>query len=190
MHDEELQIRSYRVVFDLERRIHKVDRFRIPLPYGLPVRSIAYALVALAVILIAQRLPGPRELVGALPVPARYVLVPGAVSWVLTQTRVDGRPAHAALATIARFVICPRRIAGGRSARQGTVRLHDMTLVSDERSVRYRRARIDGPAVVLLRNAFGSRQRGRTLVVENAGDRAQMSGTRVRLQRGQRLVIR
>lgn len=190
MHDEELQIRSYRVVFDLERRIHKVDRFRIPLPYGLPVRSIAYALVTLAVILIAQRLPGPHELVGALPVPARYVLVPCAVSWVLTQTRIDGRPSHAALVTVARFVISPRRIAGDRPARLGSVRLHDMTLVSDERSVRYRHARVNGPAVVLLRNAFGSRQRGRTLVIEDGGGRALMSGTRVRLARGQRLVIR
>ena len=30
----------------LERRIHKVDRIRLPLPYGLPLRSIAYALLA------------------------------------------------------------------------------------------------------------------------------------------------
>jgi len=35
-----LQIRSFRVVFDLERRLHKIDRWRIPLPYGVPVRGL------------------------------------------------------------------------------------------------------------------------------------------------------
>lgn len=188
--EHELEIRSFGVVFDLERRIHKVDRFRIPLPYGLPLRSIAYAVGTLATILLLARVPGSAQLLGVLPAPARLVLVPCAASWVLTQTRIDGRPAHSALTTIARFLVSPRRVAAARAAPLGAVRLADLTIVADERSARYRRARIHGPAVVLLRGAFGFHEHGRELVVHPGGDRALMSGTRVRLQAGQRLVVR
>jgi hypothetical protein len=68
--------------------------------------------------------------------------------------------------------------------------LGDLTLLPDEREARYRRARITGPVSVLLRGACGLRERGRTLVVEGAGDRALLSGTRVRLEHGQRLEVR
>lgn len=112
MTDERLQIRSYRVVFDLERRIHRIDRYRIPLPYGLPLRSIAYALAGLLAVIALGRLPVLGALLALLPVPARLVLVPMAVSVALTRLRVDGRSAHAAGLAWMRWLAGPRRLVG------------------------------------------------------------------------------
>lgn len=191
MRDDDIEIRSFRAVFDLERRIHKIDRWRIPLPYGLPLRSIAYAVAALVAVLMAQRCPGVGALLGALPVPARYVVLPCAAAWLLTRAMLDGRPAHVAAVSAARFLVGARCLAGGRAARwRDTARVADLVVVPDERSPRMRPAVIRGPASVLLRHSFGSRQRRRTLIIEPSGERARMSGTRVRLQRDQRLVIR
>ncbi len=44
MDDDEERSRSAATgsCFDLERRLHKIDRWRVPLPYGLPLRSLGY----------------------------------------------------------------------------------------------------------------------------------------------------
>ena len=44
-----MEIRSYRAVFDLERRIYRIDRLRLN-PAGVPVRGIVYFLALLAAI--------------------------------------------------------------------------------------------------------------------------------------------
>jgi hypothetical protein len=188
--DHEIEVRSFHAVFDLERRIHKIDSWRIPLPYGLPLRSIGYALAALMVLLVAQRLPVVGLLVTELPTPLRYVVIPCAVAWTLTQVTVDGRPAHLALAGAASFLSGPRCVAACAPVKHGRVAIDDVVVFPDERSARVRRCVIQGPASVLMRHPFGSRQRGRTLYIEAADDRVRMAGTRVRLQPGQRLVIR
>ena len=72
--DEPRQIRSYGVVFSLERRLHSIDRFRIPLPYGLPLRSVGYGALILAAVLAARSAPRPRP--GGRP-PARAGAVCG-----------------------------------------------------------------------------------------------------------------
>src|SRR4051812_4152503 len=103
MADEtEVQIRSFRVVFDLERRIHRIDKIRIPLPYGLPLRSVAYACTALATVVALAQLPLVGAVVGVLPAPIRFVALPGGVAYGLTQVRVDGRPAHTAAIALVR----------------------------------------------------------------------------------------
>ena len=51
-----MEIRSYRRVFDLERRIYRIDRMRLN-PGGVPVRGIVYFLVLLCGALMAARLP-------------------------------------------------------------------------------------------------------------------------------------
>src|SRR6478736_5250399 len=103
MEDGPLQIRSFRVVFDLERRIHRIDRYRVPLPYGLPLRSIGYAAAAFVAVLVLGRLPAVGGMLGALPPPAHYVLLPVGASYGLTQLRMDGRSAHGAAAAWLRF---------------------------------------------------------------------------------------
>ena len=189
--DEAILIRSFRVVFELERRIHRVDRFRVPLPYGLPLRSIGYAAVALLLVLVLRQLPGVGSLVDALPAPARFVLVPIALAYALTQLRIDGRPAHAAGMALLRFALAPRRVAGCRARRtELTCRLGDVALAPDESAARYRRSRIEGPATVLLRYPAHARRRGRTLELRSAGERPMWSGKRIALRGGQELRFR
>lgn len=132
MSDEALQIRSFRVVFDLERRIHRIDRFRVPLPYGLPLRSLGYAVVALLGVLVVESLPIVGPMLVWLPTPARLVLLPVAISYALTRVRVDGRSAHAAGRAWMRHAMSARRLAAfkpvGRSTR---VVLGDVTFAAD-----------------------------------------------------------
>ena len=50
------EIRSYRRVFDLERRIYSVDRLRLN-PGGGPGRGVVYFLAILAAVMLVGRLP-------------------------------------------------------------------------------------------------------------------------------------
>ncbi|MGE3449200.1 MAG: hypothetical protein AB7H92_16665 [Microbacteriaceae bacterium] len=128
---DELQIRSFRVVFELERRIYSVDRFRVPLPYGLPLRSLAYAATALLCVLVLDGFPVTGALLGGLPAPVRLVLVPVAASWALTRVRVDGRSAHATATACVGYWLAPRRRAGVRhGGPDGPVVLGDVTIVA------------------------------------------------------------
>ena len=133
MADSELVIRSYRLCFELERRIHSIDRWRIPVPYGVPLRGVAYGVATLAAVLAAGRVPGLGELLGVLHPALRLVILPVAVAYALTRMRVDGRPAHAAALSWARWrlgadaalgVSAPPsrlgpRVARGRRGRRG-----------------------------------------------------------------------
>lgn len=189
MPDDQLLIRSFRVVFDLERRIHRVDRFRIPLPYGLPLRSLGYAGVALLTVLLVRATPAGAALNGV-PAPIAFVLFPMAAAYAMTQVRLDGRPVHAAGAAWLRFVLSPKLVAGGRAVSRDAERLGDFTVVPDERCTRYRRARIFGPGLVLLRYPVATRQRGSTLCVRPAGAEPMWRGKRVLVGPRQRVVVR
>jgi hypothetical protein len=187
-----LTIRSFRVVFRLERRIHRVDRWRIPVPYGIPLRGLAYWAVALVATIVASRMPVVREVLGILPTPIRLVILPVGVAYVLTRVEIDGRPAHIGLVAWARMRLSPSRVAALRAVpRAGTVaRLGDVAYVPDERGTRYRRAVIEGPASVLLRYpAQGWTRNRRTLHVRQLPGPALFVGKQVRLKAGHRMVV-
>jgi hypothetical protein len=191
---EGLTIRSFGVVFDLERRIHRIDRWRIPVPYGVPLRGIAYWAAALLATVVLGRVPVAGELTGILPPPVRFALLPVGVAYVLARVRVDGRPAHAALASWVRSELSPSRLAGLRAVpRPGAViRLADVAIVPDERCARYRHAVIEGPATVLLRYPPLGWVRGGgrpTLHVRQLPGPPLFVGKQVRLGRGQRMVL-
>lgn len=136
MSDEALQIRSFRVVFDLERRIHRIDRFRVPLPYGLPLRSLGYAVAALLGVLVVESLPIVGQLLVWLPTPMRLVLLPVAISYALTRVRVDGRSAHAAGRAWMRHAMSARRLAAFEPVSRATrVALGDVTFAADVSAV-------------------------------------------------------
>jgi hypothetical protein len=173
-----LEVRSFRVCFDLERRIHRVDRWRLPVPWGVPLRGVAYALVALAVMLAAGVLPGVGLLVGALPAPLRWVVLPVGVAVVLVRWRLDGRPAHRALLAIVRQQFGPQTLQGysrcrrGRAEARAEARYAPVALARDRYTGGLRRGRVVGPAQVSVRGCAGVRQRGRRLVVETGGQEA------------------
>jgi hypothetical protein len=189
---DRMTIRSFRVVFELERRIHKIDRWRIPVPYGVPLRGVAYAGAALLAVVLAGRLPMARGALDLLPPPVRFVILPVGLAYLLDQVRVDGRPAHAVAAAWLGLRIAPARLVGFRPAPHAGARaaFGDVTLVPDERSARYRRARIKGPGRVLLRYPARARRRGAVLELEQTSDRPLWRAKRVALKPGQRLVVR
>ena len=191
MADSAITVRSFRVCFDLERRIHRIDRWRVPMPYGLPVRSIGYWAGALFAVLLLSRLPVTAQLIGALPAPLRLVILPAGVAYALTQLRVDGRPAHGVGLSLLRHRLSPRQVVAFRPiAHRGEVRLADVRIAHDEGGARYRRAVVRGPATVTLRYPARARRRRSALRVEQTGEEPMWRGKRVTLRAGQRLELR
>jgi hypothetical protein len=189
--DQPLWIRSYRVCFELERRIHRIDRWRIPVPYGVPLRGIAYGACALALIIVAGRLPLAAPLLGVLHPAVRLVLLPIATGYLLCGLRIDGRPAHAAGRAWATYRLAPSRVAAfRRAAATGPERLGDLALAPDERTPRYRPAVVTGPAALVLRYPAMARRRGRTLELRERPGGAMWRGKQIRLGAGQRVRLR
>jgi hypothetical protein len=189
--DAKTRIRSFRVVFALEHRIHRIDRWRLPVPYGVPVRGIGYAAAALAAILAAGSLPVLGNLIGALPPPVRLVIAPAGLATLMIRLTVDGRPAHRHLVAVARQLLAARDIVAFRPT-PGTaaVRLGVVTLAASGDEDRYRRAVVRGPARVLLRYPFRAVQRGRRLTVTQLDGEPLWRGKEIVLSSGQELVSR
>ncbi len=152
-----VEIRSYRSVFDLERRIYRVDRLRLN-PGGVPVRGVVYFLAILATVLIAGSLPVLELAVRALPWYLRAVALPGASAAVLTVIRVEGRPFHLAAQALLRYRSelrtgtsaltwgsAPRSIAPG-----GRWRMEEILMLPDGSDGSLRRLRYTGPGAVLV----------------------------------------
>jgi hypothetical protein len=183
---ETLEVRSFRACFRLERRIFKIDRWRLPVPFGVPLRGIGYAVLSLLTVLILSRLP----MLGALHPALRLVVLPIGAAYALTRWEVDGRPAHASGRSWVRMRLLPPRIAAFRPAPSpGTVVLGPVTVAPDERAARLRPAIIEGPATVLVRYPFRAEPRGRTLRVRPEAGPPQWRGKEIRLGEGQRVVI-
>ena len=187
-----VQIRSFRVVFQLERRLHRIDRWRIPVPYGVPLRGVAYAVAALGCVVMLTRLPVTGEVLGLLPPPFRLVVVPVGLAYLLTRLRVDGRPAHAAAVSAVRAATTPTVVAGFRpGARPGTAdSLGTLVAVPDERFARYRRGVVEGPTRLVLRYPVRGRARGRRLELIQSARRPMLRGKRLALRGGQRVHLR
>src|SRR3954464_3528188 len=96
MDDNKITLRSYRLAFDIERRLHRVDRFRIPVPYGIPLTALGYAAAGLLLVLILRQIPVASALLAVLPLPIQLVLRPETLSFLRCRVRADGRPAHEA----------------------------------------------------------------------------------------------
>jgi hypothetical protein len=144
------EIRSFRAVFALERRIYRVDTLRLN-PSGVPLRGIVYAAAFVVAALIAGALPPLAWLNPVVPWYLRDVGLPVAAAWLLGAARIDGRAFHvaafAALAHLAR----PRRLdhlaSRPRSARWLPPAI---VCIPDGSDARFRRMRYRGPGAVLV----------------------------------------
>src|SRR3954449_131986 len=85
--DRAMVIRSYRRVFEVDRRIYRVDRWALPVPGGVPLRAVGYFAATLLVMIGAGTLPA----FGAISPPLRFVVIPLAVAVLGTQAAPDGR---------------------------------------------------------------------------------------------------
>lgn len=145
------EIRSYRSVFDLERRIYRIDRLRLN-PAGVPVRGIVYFLVLLVTVLLVGALPLVGLLVRILPWYLRDVGGPGACAALLTLIKVEGRPFHLAALALVRYGIGPRELSGLRPRRGADRhwRLDELVVLADGSDSRLRHLRYSGPGTVLV----------------------------------------
>ena len=185
-------IRSYRAVFDLERRIYRVDRWRLN-PAGVPVLALVYAAGLVVAVLAAQAAPLAGPLVAVLPWQLRYVAVPCGLAALAVMLRVDGRPAHVALASLVRFAAGPRHLCGfARCPAPGACWTpRPLGLIADGSGPRPGRVRFRGPGAVLVRAAHElSGRRRRVALTLAATDGAPAPGRAVVVARGATLEVR
>lgn len=159
---ERFVIRSYRRVFEVDRRIYRVDRWALPVPGGVPLRAVGYfAAMVLLVVLLG-------DVLAFLSPPLRYVVLPLAVAVLGTQAAPDGRTAH-------RFAwdwLCFRLRTHRRSAGR-TVQLAGEPVRWDgELAVRWdadapmlQHARVTGPARVTFNVATSLGEPGDAVVL-------------------------
>jgi hypothetical protein len=149
--ERRVAVESYHLVLDrVERRIFRIDRWRLPAPHGVPVRAVVYGAFALAAVLVASRLPALGALLGALPPAIPWVAVPALSGWLLSRWRVDGRPPHRALLAVARHAAAPKARAGLRPTRRRGARLSPVgeVAIAAVDDGRYRRGVVRGPALL------------------------------------------
>ena len=193
--EDRLTIRSFRECFHVERRMYKVDRWRLPVPWGVPLRGIGYAVVALVVVLILARVPVLGALLGVLPPALRLGLLPSVIAYLLCVIERDGRPAHRTLVALVRMRVQPRRVAAGRRvpAVGSRVGLGPVTFAADEHTSTYRAARIKGPSTVLLRYPARVRRswlRPRRLTITQTSSTPVARGTTVTISERHELWVR
>jgi hypothetical protein len=192
MSDEStIPIRSFRNCFKLERRIHKIDRWQIPVPFGIPMRGVGYAVAAEVVLLFVAQLPVVGLAVGALSPPIRFGMLPIGIAFLLARWEIDGRSAHATLRSLVTMRSRPRRLVAWRALpAPGPTVLGAVTIAADDRGARLRPGVVRGPARVLVRYPFRARERWRTLRIEPQPGPPQWRGREITVDRGQRVVIR
>lgn len=186
-----MEIRSFHVVFRLQRRLHRIDRWRLPFPNGVPVAAIGHAAGVLALIVALGQLPGLGATIRALPAPVAYVLIPSAAAMALTRLRIDGRPAHRHLLARLMAPLTGRRTAAGRPAPLGTAAVTgDALLAASPATSDYPACEIPGPAVVELRRPARAHARAGTLHLRPLPGPPLTRPKVVRLAAGQRLKVR
>jgi hypothetical protein len=188
---ERLIIRSYRRVFEVDRRIYRVDRWALPVPGGVPLRGVAYFAAALVAVIVLGRLPGLDELLGAVAPPLRYVVGPLAVAVLASQAAPDGRAAHRFARSWLGLRLRSRRCSAGRRVpgEGEPVAWHGRVAVRwDSESPRLIRGIVRGPARVVFAHPVRLLVRGGRLVARDGGSGA--GGDAVVLCGGERLEVR
>src|ERR1700724_4931075 len=92
---DQLEIRSFRRVFELERRIYRVDRLRLN-PGGVPLRGVVYFLALVAISVLAGAMPLVALLARAIPWYVRALVLPALGAGLFALIRGEVRPFHVA----------------------------------------------------------------------------------------------
>ncbi len=197
-----IEIRSFRRVFDLERRIYSVDRFRLN-PAGVPVRGVLYCVALIVLALGASATPLAGALLSALPWYIRDVIGPVAVAAGLSVVRVEGRTFHLAASGMLGLLCAPRRLSGlTRPARAGERWvMPELLMLPDGSDARLRRLSYAGPGAVSVQvehRRAGVREQGRVGVARRqvtlrlqgpARGRRLAKGQVIALEQGARIIV-
>lgn len=104
MEADKVRLRTYRQVWTQERVIYQIERVRLPFPVSFRQAGV-FGATLLAMALLSQIPP-----IAGLPGLARYLLIPGAVTWFLTRQRLDGKPPLAWALTMLRYLLASKRL--------------------------------------------------------------------------------
>ena len=148
---EAVEIRSYRSVFDLERRIYRIDRLRLN-PGGVPVRGVLYFLASLICVLVLGALPVTGLVAHLFPWYIRDLGLPICMAALFTIIRVEGRPFHLAARSLIRYASGPRYLSGLRPCQPRGRSWHppEILFLPDGSDARLRRMRFTGPGAALI----------------------------------------
>jgi hypothetical protein len=189
-----IQLRGYRRVFRIERRLFRFDRWRIPYPHGVPLRGIGYFLVLVFGMFAVSRLPLLGPLIGLWSPAVSFLGLPLAGAFLLMQGRIDGRPPHHVLASLVRWSLGSRSLAGLCSCPQEgevVVPLEEVAVAYDARESFLVRGRIKGPATVTFRYPAEVRVEGAPPWLRDPQQRlARARRYRVRRRRGAPPMLR
>jgi len=199
---ESLEVRSFRTVFDLERRVYRIDRLRLN-PAGVPVRGVVYFLFLLTLGAVLQQLPGVGSLVGAVPWYLRDLGAPACCAALLVLLRVEGRSSHLAAQALLAHFLAPRHLCSlVPGARDKTCwRPPELVALPNGSGGQLRRVRFTGPGAMLIapaheraewrRGPLGRALRRPQLVVsESRGRRRPRQAQVLELAAGVRLEVR
>ena len=189
-----IQLRGYRRVFRIERRLYKFDRWRIPYPHGVPLRGIGYFLAVEFGVVVLSRMPGAGALVALWGPLISFLGVPLFGAFVLMQGWIDGRPPHHALASVIAWWLGPRDLAGlAACPRRGSeiVPVAELTVAFDARESFPVPGRVRGPVLVTFRYPGEVRAEGAPPWVRDRDRRlARARRYRVRRRRGAAPMLR
>jgi hypothetical protein len=160
-------IRSYRRVFEVDRRIYRVDRWALPVPGGVPLRAVGYFVATLLLMLLLGQLPGVAEI----SAPIRFVVIPLAVAVLGTQAAPDGRVAHRFALDWLRLRWRSRRRSVGRALplEGEPVLWHgELAVCWDADAPQLRPGRVRGPALVEFRVPVELGGHGRRVIARPA----------------------
>jgi hypothetical protein len=189
MDDGRVRLRSYRLAFELERRIHRIDTFRIPLPYGLPLTALGWSAAALMAIVMLSGLPVIGQLLGLAPWPLRMVFLPGLAAHLLCRVTGDSRPVHETLIARAAYASRSHHRIGLQPVRSARTHLGVVPWVPDERADSYRPGVVRGPVSVALRQPGRVELATTTARLTPLEDRPLTTPQQLCLREGQRLVV-
>lgn len=149
-----LEVRSFRSVFALERRIYRIDTLRLN-PGGIPLRGIGYAAALVLTALVAGVVPPTAWLDPVIPWYVRDVGLPLAAAMLLGASRIDGRPFHLAALAFVRHKLGCRRLAGLAPLHLREARWIPPAVlcIPDGSDGRFRSLRYHGPGAVLVQHA-------------------------------------
>jgi hypothetical protein len=144
-----IEIRSYRSVFEVERRIYRVDRVRLN-PGGVPVRGAVYFLALLLASLLVAALPLVGALARLLPWYVCYLALPAGAAALLSAVRIDGRSFHVAAWALLAYAAQPGRMLGDGRGLQPIARWRpgEVVVLPDGSEGGLRRMLCTGPARV------------------------------------------
>jgi hypothetical protein len=149
--DAPLEVRSFRSVFALERRIYRLDTLRLN-PSGIPLRGIGYAAVLVLTALLAGALPPTAWLDPLIPWYVRDLGLPLAGATLLGALRVDGRPFHLSALALFGHALARRRLSSlaPLPCRCARWRPPAVLCIPDGSDTRFRSLRYRGPGAVLV----------------------------------------